>query len=1084
MQFKEEHLDLRSRFAHTRGELRTWQFRKLRFAFLAVFSAFTLGCGSEPQPAPQPTPEIQQVNYTAPAIVVPGSVEWTDTGVEVIQGDSVSVEASGNVQCRTTKGAKDIPTSFGPAGTFHFTNEEAVQSFPLPSGASGPAPCYCLIGRIDDGAPFFIGSKQSWTSKETGRLWLGVNDFKHDDNTGEFHVSIDSLKLPQPLALEQRLIDSGLAAIADRKRAGLPSIPVFTSFETAHENRSASEPAIIGSRLNGIASHTQTPRPAIPKASVVVFYVDGLRPDVVREMAAMGHLPVIRKHFVDGGAWLSNCFTGFPSDTITSNGTMWTGCFSDRHGLKGQVRFSRRSLSSQSYLEPLGPNRSAQLLSPQGVDRLIHKAHELTIGAISGNESATRWSQQRTTGVPPIYARLRQNGADWATGILPMMTEVPPVLWTRSLVKHMPLLRSHEASDYIDNANTDFAIRHLLTPHRQANSNRPVTILWLPETDTISHKKSRGQFGMTRRTIAEADVLIGKVIDELRVRGQLKSTYLMLVSDHGHHGGQTKHLANFDLANHMFFRPREVDEQGNWVGGGLGMSVRMHRFWNRHPDDGTKDFVFIDGDSDGAARIFLPRDRFRSGRWMGKSSPGKLLAYEVADNRPPVNLLQALTRSRMQNASGKIEHPMDLALVKLSESSVLIHTADRGDAVIDRQRSGDANGWVYRYQVVTNLRATADGNIATDVVSSPRVDPLGILDVLLPAELAEYRDESEWLRLSISTPYPDGVVTMTRHMLWQENLKHREGEYAPDIVVTARPGWFFGRDSSPGTMHGYPTHDAMRASWFVSGPGVRKGVTIESPCRLVDLTPTILELTGIQTEPGEMDGSPLRTIYEDDESYDFQLVSRPLYWNQIDLAAWRRVAYEPIDRYPHLPLTSNHPDHPLDINNITYNLIAIGDWNVAQLLDSMVAPLSGKPRLMSGAIENLESSVRTHGPGWAAEGMSVVNVSGLAVSDYSVTSLGNLGRIDSAVDWIQNRSLSIDGRLAGPLGQDHLPGVTQTHKVIDGVQNTFWEVYRFGQRVVVQLLDETLMNGLENRTDRTMNAFRSIPSEIPATRER
>ena len=109
-----------------------------------------------------------------------------------------------------------------------------------------------------------------------------------------------------------------------------------------------------------------------PGCRAVVFYVDGLRPDVVEELAAMGHIPNIARHFVHGGTHLVNAFTAFPSDTITSNGTMWTGCFSDRHGLKGQVRFSRHRLRSDSFLEPMGPGRSSRQLAPRGVDRLLH----------------------------------------------------------------------------------------------------------------------------------------------------------------------------------------------------------------------------------------------------------------------------------------------------------------------------------------------------------------------------------------------------------------------------------------------------------------------------------------------------------------------------------------------------------------------------------------------------------------------------------------------------------------------------------------------------------------------------------------
>lgn len=1012
---------------------------------------------------------------------MPGNRQWVDTGIDVEPGDALSVVANGSIQFRTrARFGKNLPESFGPEGTFHFTDEESGQDFPLASAAAGPAPCFCLIGRIGDGNPFYVGKRKSWKVAEPGRLWLGINDFDTSGNRGQFVVTAERMVDAQPVALEGRLPDpvmtSKRLALQGSATQGPGTQRSAANLMTA--SRSSQDVVLASEAVIQPGSVLSSVKPVIPKgASVVVFYVDGLRPDVVREMVAMGHLPNIRKHFVNGGAWLSNCFTAFPSDTITSNGTMWTGCFSDRHGLKGQVRFSRRSLHSESYLEPLGPNRSARLLSPDGVDRLLHDGQAKVVDLVKGKASAKRWSQHRTTGVPPIYARLKSRGANWDTGILPMMTEVPPVLWTRSLVKHMPLLRSHEAWKYIDNANTDYAIQHLLTPNRAAASKRPVTILWLPETDSVSHKQSRGQFGSTRRTIAEADTLIGQVIDELRSQGRLNKTYFMLISDHGHHGGQSRHLSNFDIANEMFFQSRQVDENGRWVGGGLGLSVRMHRSWNRHREDGSKHFVFIDGDSDGAARIFLPKRHFRSGQWLGDSRPGDLLAYQLDKNTQRMNLLNSLVTSRMADNDGRFDFPVDLVLVKLDQSSLLIHTKDRGSAVIDRKQS-DNGTWLYSYRVVTDIAANDDGTIRFQPVTHPKTDPLRLLTVLSPHELMTARDESAWLRLTIPTPYPDGVVVMTRHMLWQDNLSHREEEFAPDIVVTARPGWYFGTNSSPGTMHGYPSHDAMRATWFVSGPGIRRGVSIEVPCRLVDLTPTILELTSIPVDPKEFDGSPLRTIYERKDDADLIPISHPVYWSDVDLAAWRRISYSPLPAFEHQPLTSNHPQSPFDINNVAYNLMAIGDWRVARLFDDMLSPLSGGSRWILGSIEQAEMSVRHRGPDWAAEAVSVLDISGLSLADYSVTSLGNLDRVDSAVDWLQKQSLGIDGRLARPVGRDHLPGVPHVHRAIDSVQGAFWEVYRFGQRIVVELVDETLLNGLENRTDRTINAFRAIPAEV------
>ena len=151
---------------------------------------------------------------------------------------------------------------------------------------------------------------------------------------------------------------------------------------------------------------------------------------------------------------------------------MWTGCFSDRHGIKGQVRFSRAALKSESYLDPLGPNRSARLLQPQGVDRLLQASQSATIRWTRGSEKSKQWNQRRTTGVTPLYGHLRAAGGDWATGILPMMTDVPPLLWTRSMTRHMPYFRVQQAWQYVDDANTHRTDRHQARKRPQLDPSR------------------------------------------------------------------------------------------------------------------------------------------------------------------------------------------------------------------------------------------------------------------------------------------------------------------------------------------------------------------------------------------------------------------------------------------------------------------------------------------------------------------------------------------------------------------------------------------------------------------------------------
>ena len=118
----------------------------------------------------------------------------------------------------------------------------------------------------------------------------------------------------------------------------------------------------------------------------------------------------------------------------------------------------------------------------------------------------------------------------------------------------------------------------------------------------------------------------------------------------------------------------------------------------------------------------------------------------------------------------------------------------------------------------------------------------------------QFHDESTWLWVTATSDYPDAVVTLTRHMLWQEGLKVQEREYAPDLVVTARHGWLFATQNTPGTTHGYPLAESVRATWYVSGPNIRRGARVEAPCRLVDLTPTILDLTSTEYDPAQLDG--------------------------------------------------------------------------------------------------------------------------------------------------------------------------------------------------------------------------------------
>lgn len=1037
----------------------------------------------------------QQPESEGTTVSVFGTVGWTDTGIEVTEGEPLSISASGRVVVRQSdRWGQKFEATVNPEGTFLVHDGIQDQNFPLPSGNHGPAPCFCLIGRIGErGKPFFIGKSKSWSVSASGRLQLAVNDFDPGDSEGAFHAQITRPKLVQPMAYEE--------VVQGSAEAGSP----------------------------------------LPNCRAVVFYVDGLRPDVVREMATMGHLPNIKSLFLDNGCWMANCFTAFPSDTITSNGTMWTGCFSDRHGLKGQVRFSRQRLTSQSYLDPLGPSRSSRMLSPQGLDRALVDGQSTARKWIYGGQEGKAYKHSLTSDIAPLYELLRSEGRDWATGVLPVMTETPPPLWGRSLSRAVPHLNAHDAWQYIDDANANYAVRQLM-PREQ-----PVMIVWLPETDSVSHKECRGQFGATRRTIARADQLIGQIVAEFKAQDRLRSTYFCLVSDHGHHGGRTGHLSLFDVAHELFYRPRELNDSGRWVGGGLGLTVRQHRERAHHDGDGPRQFVFIDGDSDGAARVYFPKGHYRSGDWSGPNRPADLLAYRLAEHLPPINLVEFLARAEFNSPLGQQQErgrdeparrfgepasrqtPIDLVLMKLGENAILVTTADRGSAVIERQpferTATNTIRWQLRYSVVSDVQPMADGQITFHAVEHPLRDPLGLTKVVDASFLREWHTEREWLETQASTLYPDSVVTLSRHMLWQSNIAPQETDAAPDLVITARPGWYFGNDSSPGTMHGYPLADAMRACLFVAGPNVRRGARVDSPCRLADLTPTLLDMVGSGARMDHFDGQPIRAIYQpatphlptpmfsqhiqrpplriqlastDDAdglaskiaqlapSGDITLTSgqvmRAVFWDSVDLKAWQPVSYEPVAEYPNQPLTINHPASPYDLNNVAYNAVLLTELSVFRILDDVISPLTRGRRPFITATDRIDLTLRHHRSEWVSEAANVIDLTNATFWDYQLTSQTNMRRIDSAVDYVQHRSQDLERKLSDVTEQPQLPGSRLLHGSVDTAQRGFWNLYGFGQRTLVQLLDETLIQSIENSTDRALNAVRPMPAEVRAGR--
>ncbi|MCJ7677027.1 MAG: hypothetical protein MUO35_04840 [Anaerolineales bacterium] len=102
---------------------------------------------------------------------------WTDTGMDLQPGDEVIIAY--------------ISGEWSPwAGGYY----DAL-------GSGGDPRCDCnvlagvshaaLIGRVGDADPFLVGARFDQTVGQGGRLWLGINDTRLDDNGGALIVRIE-----------------------------------------------------------------------------------------------------------------------------------------------------------------------------------------------------------------------------------------------------------------------------------------------------------------------------------------------------------------------------------------------------------------------------------------------------------------------------------------------------------------------------------------------------------------------------------------------------------------------------------------------------------------------------------------------------------------------------------------------------------------------------------------------------------------------------------------------------------------------------------------------------------------------------
>ena len=103
--------------------------------------------------------------------------QWQSAGLDVQKGDVVTIRATGEWQYSPFVGLH------GPEGG---GRPVTVPSYPLRHLDGG-----VLLGRIGEGAPFYVGRGTKLVAQEAGRLYFRINDDLLGDNKGQLALTIE-----------------------------------------------------------------------------------------------------------------------------------------------------------------------------------------------------------------------------------------------------------------------------------------------------------------------------------------------------------------------------------------------------------------------------------------------------------------------------------------------------------------------------------------------------------------------------------------------------------------------------------------------------------------------------------------------------------------------------------------------------------------------------------------------------------------------------------------------------------------------------------------------------------------------------
>ncbi|TWT44244.1 Choline-sulfatase [Phycisphaerae bacterium RAS1] len=484
-----------------------------------------------------------------------------------------------------------------------------------------------------------------------------------------------------------------------------------------------------------------------PQPAVILFIADGLGADMLERGCAEGWLPNIQRRFVQAGLRVENAMTAVPAITYPSIVTLLTGASPARHEIVGNRWFDprdfrfRNSLTINTYR---AVNRDFE--SPTVYERL---------------------APAPTAGIQcPIRRGVTKNFANWAAS---------GVMW---------FFRDYTA---VDKLTVDSLPRVVLWANSLSRWPSLLTV-YFPGLDTVGHV--HGPESEKYRWAAwHVDHQVGRVCDWLESQDLLKSSYIVLTSDHGQ--VEIRSDGRVDL-------------------------MALLRDAGRSPTDRQ----IQDGKLEDRRRHFNAFDTvacWRDGRFG-------IVHFKGAGgwSDPPtfaeVEAVAARFCQGSQRGAAAAPHGIQLVAYLRSQCEAGLIGPDGAARIIERETTA---GVEYAY--------------------APQ--PADVFGYLATPELAGFvaagfHSSRDWLGATCRAAIPDVVP----HLI--PLLRCRR---AGQMLVICADGYSLSGERGG---HGGLLRREMRVPLLIAGPGIAPGSSLEMS-RAVDLTPTLLTLLGRQAAIGD-----------------------------------------------------------------------------------------------------------------------------------------------------------------------------------------------------------------------------------------